>query len=119
MTRTHEVDSRVIILKVDNDSVLGNVIHVRLEGLKIKKVKDVGIPLDRIEFLTITEEALGDSVLAKEGTDLNLPDFDGAYTAWKKRVESGQGAGTFNVTIKDVLDKYEKILEMQAQFAPI
>ena len=105
-TRPGEPDSRITILKVDNESDGAITVHIRIDEVHIRNPH---APTGTNSFLPhapIEKSALDRSVISLERTIAKLPDYTEGYQSWK----DNQG-GDFSVTVAEILDIVEVALD--------
>jgi hypothetical protein len=108
-TRPGEERSRVTVLNVDPDPRLGNLIHVRLDGLAIRSDLSPGGTCGEIGHLPYSEEALAASVLTLESTTQALPEFENGYRTWREQFDSGK-AGVWTTPLSECVAAMEGAL---------
>ena len=106
-TRKGEEQSRVIILKIEDYGKRGKVIHIAVNGLKIKNKHVEGGISREFQHLPFREEEIIKSLSKLETTLDKLPDFKEGYDMWKEAWENGTG-GVFTITVKEVVELAEK-----------
>src|SRR5579859_7428579 len=103
-TRPGEKGSRVVIGKVEAWNG-GNVVHVKIIGLKLKNRHRLGGISEEIGHVPITEKALAASVTAKVDEKADLDGLEAGYAEWK----SHRG-GAFDKPVKDVVQYVEDLV---------
>ncbi|AXI02075.1 hypothetical protein [Aquirhabdus parva] len=101
-TRVHEEDSTITILKIENYPDLGKVVHIRVEGIRLKNPLKGNIVTD-IPHLPFKYGAIEKSVTELNRKKTKIPDFDEGYRMWKKAYLAGE-AGAFESTIDVTLN---------------
>jgi len=102
LTRPDEPDSRLTVIKVDHSEKFGNIIHIRVDGIRFEIPG--GEPITHLPHLPITEEMLAMSVTEHEG-DAEIPlDSQRNYERWRGEFLGGRGAGCFEDMVSGVLD---------------
>ncbi|HEX8143891.1 MAG TPA: hypothetical protein VF553_14930 [Pyrinomonadaceae bacterium] len=106
-TRPNEKKSSFIVLKVENHPKLGNIVHIALRDLKLKKPN--GDFIETAGHLPFAEEAINKSAvkLLKEKAD--LPDYEEGYGMWREAFDAGK-AGIYTITIAEAVDVMETTL---------
>lgn len=102
-TRLHETDSRLAILRVDDDGPRGRSVHITIFGLRLPGSDDAGVTLGHLPF---EEEALRKSLVALEGQFAGPLDLEG-YHEWRAAFEEGR-AGVFTSPLDATIDGLEK-----------
>lgn len=108
-TRPGEENSILKILKIEEYSASGKVIHISINGLKMKNPHHPEGIADKISHLPITEEALDKSVIRIKNDTRQMPDSietDG-YSYWKKEFDKGN-AGVFSIPVSEIVNVMEK-----------
>lgn len=106
-TRKGEVKSRVVILKVEDYGKKGKVVHIAVNGLRIKNEHIEGGFSKDIGHLPFDKESLLKSLTELESTTDNLPEFMDGYLQWKEAFDNGEG-GVFTIEVKEVVDFIEQ-----------
>lgn len=106
-TRPAEKDSTFVVLKVEAHPKVGNIVHVALRDLKLKRPD--GEFIERANHLPFAEGSINKSAvkLVKEKAD--LPDYEEGYGMWKEAFDAGR-AGVYTITIAEAVDVMEKTL---------
>lgn len=107
-TRSNEVDSRLVILKVEKYPNLGEIVHIYVDGLEILNPDKPEAPHTDISHMPFASEAVRRSCVELIGT-CELPDFADGYECWKNEFENG-GAGVFSVSVKESIEFMEETL---------
>ena len=106
-TRKGEEKSRVIILRVEKYDKGEIVVHIAVEGLKIKNSqKEIGIS-EEIGHLPFSKESITKSLTELESSNNDLPDYLDGYNEWKNAFDSGKG-GMFTISINEAIDYVEQ-----------
>lgn len=106
-TRPNEKKSTFIVVKAESHPKLGNIIHVALRDLKLRKPG--GDLIETAKHLPFAEEAIDKSAvkLLKEKAD--LPDYEEGYGMWREAFDAGR-AGVYTITIAEAVDVMEQSL---------
>lgn len=103
-TRSHESDSRVIVVRVDSDDQeFGNIIHIYVSGVDIPNAEAPGGKTVFIQHMPYEEDSLEQSVTELESDTKDLPDYSDGYKLWKDAFEKGE-AGVFTVSVSEAVD---------------
>lgn len=105
-TRPNEIGSRLTIVKIDVLPSDVTIIHISLDGLKIKSP---GAPKGISEIashLPLIDVSVRESVTKFVGTTTDLPDFEEGYEMWKEAFDSGKG-GYFTITVDKCVEYME------------
>lgn len=99
--RTPETESTLMILKVEEYEDLGQVVHVRVDGINLVNPLK-GNEIDELPHLPFKKSAIDSSVTKLIDFSDSIPNFDYGYSIWKSAYDSGQ-AGAFETDLKDTL----------------
>ncbi|MCB2376200.1 hypothetical protein LGH70_01290 [Hymenobacter sp. BT635] len=111
-TRPAETDSLLTVVKVELQHGTAVVVHVHVDGLRLKTADPNGKPGTTASHLPFSEEALTASVTHVVRHADPLPEFEGGYGLWREAFLAGQ-AGTFSVTVAEVMDFIESTFSNQ------
>jgi len=97
------------VLRVDAHPQLGTIVHVRIDGMRIRIPQDPSRPVTMIEHMPFSESALLASTtrLVREGTE--VPDYSAGYAQWLDALERGNG-GIFTISVAEGIDVMERTL---------
>jgi hypothetical protein len=101
-TRSSEPASTITILKVENYSDLGRVVHIRVDGIRMKNPLKGNVVTD-IPHLPFKEAAVQSSITKLISSSQDVPTFQEGYDTWKKAYLAGQ-AGAFDTAVSATLD---------------
>ena len=104
-TRSNELDSRLIILKVEQYENSEEVIHIAVVGLSMKNVHDPSWLGDDISHMPFNREALVKCVVSFDKM-IEVPDFSEGYEIWKEAFDKGE-AGIYSVSVSETVDIME------------
>jgi len=107
-TRPGEESSRAIVTRVDADG-LGNIVHVRLVGLRVQNPSVSGGLSEEISHMPFAEAAVAASVVAHVADTAPLADNDEGYMTWQEAFGQGR-AGIFTVTLAEAVSLMETAL---------
>jgi hypothetical protein len=108
-TRQDEENSTMTILKVEKYDSVGVVIHVYVNGLKLKSSQGPGGFYDEIGHLPLSKEAILKSVTTLVSEDNELPDFKDGYNDWKEAFDNKK-AGIFSIILSDAVKYVEETM---------
>lgn len=108
-TRTGEDNSTLTILKVEKYDSAGIVIHIYVNGLKLKNPQRPSGFSDDIGHLPLSKDAVLKSVTTLVSEDNKLPDFIGGYTNWREAFDSKRG-GIFSIVVSDAVTYVEEAM---------
>ncbi|WP_395047647.1 hypothetical protein [Flavobacterium sp.] len=108
--RTGEENSKITILKVEKYYGKEIVIHIYINGLKIKnELRPNGVS-DDIGHLPISKESLNKSVTKLISENNKLPDFKEGYENWKEAFDNKKG-GIFTITVSEAVKFVEETMK--------
>ena len=99
-TRKDEDDSRVIILKLERDDVLGTIVHVHVTEIRFDPNSSAS---GAIGHLPYQEAALVDSLVELDPTRTEFPDFEEGHRVWRAAFDREE-AGAFTVPLRDAVE---------------
>lgn len=97
-SRPSEPNAKLTIVKIESDGKLGNIIHVRVDSVKIKTSAEPVKYTHLVSHMPFSEAAIDSSVTGKQGELAELPDFQEGYTEWRNSFETGK-AGVFSIPV--------------------
>ena len=101
--RPGEEDSRLTILRVDQDGVLGQIVHVCVDGVGLPQSVDPELQSTRrISHMPFSAEAVAESV-GKHVDTVEVPDHAEGYGHWREAFEREE-AGVFTITVGEAVD---------------
>lgn len=106
-TRPDEKKSTFIVLKVENHPKFGNIIHIALRDLKLRKPG--GDFIEAAGHLPFAEEAINKSAVKLLKEEDVFPDYEEGYGLWREAFEAGR-AGVYTITVAEAVDAMEKTL---------
>lgn len=112
-TRDGEEASRVIVCKVESDPKLGEIVHIHVNGLRLKSKHAPGGFVDQVGHMPYDAAALKENVTDLESVGAPLPGFEGGYEEWRNAVDRGK-AGVWTLSIAKAITAMESILNQQA-----
>ncbi len=108
-TRPGEANSTLTILKVERYDNTGIVIHICVNGIKIKNPQRTSGFIDDIGHLPLSKDAVLKSVTTLVSEDNKSPDFREGYNNWKEAFESNKG-GVFSIVVSDAVKYVEEVM---------
>ena len=96
-TRGSEDSSTITILRVEDLPKVGVILHVRIDGIKLKNCTSGPSPTT-VQHAPFTKDAIDRSVVRIVETDRKLPDYEDGYSDW--RVHCG---GLYTITVAEML----------------
>ena len=106
-TRPNEKKSFFIVLKVENHPKLGNIVHIALRELKLRKPN--GEFIETAGHLPFAEEAINKSAIKLLKEKADLPDYEEGYGMWREAFDAGK-AGIYTITVAEAVDVMETTL---------
>lgn len=112
-TRAGEEDSLLTVVKVEVHPLIGNIIHVSLQGLRMKSPYAANGLCDVISHLPLSEDSITKSVTNLIGTQENLPDYEDGYAEWRQAFDTGE-AGVWSIAVAECVDALEQVINNSA-----
>lgn len=113
-TRIGEENSTLTILKIEKYEKDGIVIHIYVNGLKVKNPhKPTGIS-DEIGHLPLSKEAILKSVTTLVSENNKLPQYEEGYNSWKDAFDNNKG-GIFSITVQEAVKYVEETMSNAKQ----
>jgi hypothetical protein len=109
-TRSRDEQSYLIVVKVDDALELTNIVHICIEGVRVKDPLSGQWTVKTIGHLPIAEEALSASVTEMLGVTTQLPDFHEGYETWRTNFENSQ-AGYFTAPVATCVEIVAQAIE--------
>ena len=107
--RAGEEGSTVMINKVEENEVLGNIFHISLSGVNVKTPLAVDKPIRALPHFPVSGETLEASLLTLLGKSDPNPDYLEGYNTWKAAFDAGE-AGVFDITIAEIVGVVEEAM---------
>jgi hypothetical protein len=101
-TRAGEEASTLLIVKVDVHAKLGNIVHVIVDGLRMRNPGALSGISERFSHLPFSEDAIARSVTDLVGTEDVGADWQEGYSAWQDGFRNGK-AGIFSISVSDAV----------------
>lgn len=108
-TRQGEENSTLTILKVEKYDSIGLVIHISIDGLKLKNTQEPEEFYHDIQHLPFSREAILTSVKTLVSEDNKLPDYVDGYNNWKESFDKKK-AGVFSIAVCDAIKYVEETM---------
>jgi hypothetical protein len=102
-TRAGELNSRITIVRLDDDPEYGNIIHIHISNIEIENANAPGGKTTYIAHMPFMEDALAECVEQIENESAELPDYQEGHQLWRTAFENGE-AGVFSVTVAEAID---------------
>ena len=112
-TRPCDEQSYLIVVKVDDALELINIVHICIEGVRVKDPLSRQWTVKTIGHMPIAEEALSASVTEMLGVTTQLPDFHEGYETWRTNFENSQ-AGYFTAPVAACVEIVAQAIEGSA-----
>jgi hypothetical protein len=106
-TRPGEEKSTFIVVKVESHPKLGNIVHIALRGLRLKKPN--GEFIEAADHLPFAEEAINKSAVKVVKEKADLPDYAEGYGMWREAFDAGK-AGVYTISIAEAVGVMEETL---------
>lgn len=107
-TRPNESDSTFVVLRVETMPDSQNVVHLRLEGLRIPNTLAPSGLTEVAGHLPVAESSVSQSAKEKIGEGETI-DLEG-YAQWKSEWEKGR-AGIFTLSLAEIADFLEEAMK--------
>ena len=107
--RSFEPNARLVILKVEHQEENGNIIHVRVDSVKIKTSEHPVNYSTVITHMPFSETALDASGLKKIGEVEKIPDYQEGYNEWRTSFDQGK-AGIFTIPVGKAIDYMQETM---------
>jgi hypothetical protein len=107
--RSQEPASTFTVVRVEADSKLGTIVHISLQGLKIRNSLNKDGYSETIAHMPFAEKAIDASVTRLLQENAKLPDYEGGYDEWRGAFDK-QKAGIFSITVAEAVDVMESAL---------
>lgn len=108
-TRPGEEASRIVICRVETDPKLGEIVHIHVNGLRLKNKHAPGGASDQIGHMPYSGEALRKSLTKLESTGTVLPSSDSGYQEWRGAFDKGK-AGVWTASVSEAIAGMESAL---------
>jgi hypothetical protein len=110
-SRDFEPDARLTVLKIEHQDKVGNIIHVRVDSVKIRTSENLEEYSTVVTHMPFSEAALDSSGLTKIGDAKVILDYQEGYDEWRAGFDKGD-AGVFSIPVdKAVLYMEETMLK--------
>lgn len=108
-TRLGEEASRVTILLVEPHEKLGQIVHIRIDGLAVKSPHSPSGLAEVIGHMPYDAATLATSLIEVVGTRDPLPDFADGYRQWREAFDAGKG-GVWTLPLADCVAVMEQAM---------
>ena len=108
-SRPGEDEATLTVVKVETTAKIGTIIHVSIQGVRIKSPHAPTGFSDTIAHMPFSESAIEKSVTRLVAKDVPLPKFEEGYREWRAAFEDGKG-GVFSITVGEGIDFVETAL---------
>jgi len=109
-TRPCDEQSYLIVVKVDDALELTNIVHICIEGVRVKDPLSMQWTVKTICHMPIAEEALSASVTEMLGVTTQMPDFHEGYETWRANFENSR-AGYFKTPVAACVEIVAQAIE--------
>lgn len=107
-TRAGEGESRLTILRIDDEPNAGRIVHVSIKGIAIKSPASRDGVADFIAHLPFAETAVDRSVTELERS-AEPPELPEGYATWRSAFDTGKG-GVWTLPVAEAIDALETAL---------
>lgn len=108
-TRPYETGSTLTIVKTEMDDKMGSIIHIRIQGLRMKNPHAKLGLTSFATHLPCSEEAIDQSVTEVLEANSLLPDYEEGYQQWREAFDAGS-AGVWGIPVAEMIDAMEIVL---------
>lgn len=108
-TRPGEEASRIVICRVETDAEHGQIVHIHVNGVRVKNPHIPGGSSSVIGHMPYLGEALRQSLTELESTGAALPAFEDGYEGWRNAFDKGE-AGVWSAPVSDAIAYIESAL---------
>jgi hypothetical protein len=108
-TRPGEEASRIVICRVETDPKLGEIVHIHLNGVRLKNKHAPGGSSDQVGHMPYAGDALRKSLTRLESTGTALPSFEDGYQEWRRAFDKGK-AGVWTTSVSEAMSGMESAL---------
>ena len=115
-TRQYEAGSTLTIVKTESGDKLGNIIHIHIEGVRMKNPHDKLGLSSVISHLPCSEEAINESVVSIVRETALLPNFEEGYREWREAFDARQ-AGVWGIPVAAIIEAMESVLNQPQEAA--
>ena len=108
-TRPGESESRITIVRLDDDAEYGNIIHIYISDIDINNPEAPGGKTTYIAHMPFAEDALEDCVTELERNSPELPEFREGYRLWREDFDQGE-AGVFTIPVSQAIESVQETI---------
>jgi hypothetical protein len=108
-TRPGEEGSRIVICRVEEDPKLGEIVHIHVNGVRLKNKHAPDGFSDQIGHMPYSGDALRKSVGKIERAGTALPHFEDGYQEWRSAFDNGK-AGVWTASVSEAIAGMEAAL---------
>lgn len=108
-TRSGEEISRIIICRVEADAKFGQIVHIHVNGVRLKNNRAPGGSSNQIGHMPYSGDALRKCLTKLESTVTALPAFEDGYQEWRGAFDKGK-AGVWTAPVSEAIAGMEAAL---------
>ncbi len=108
-TRQGEESSTLTVIRVEGAETLGIIVHVSIDGLKMRYPKSPSGIAETIAHMPFAESAVHRSVTALIGTAAPSAAAEAGYAEWRRAYEAGK-AGIYSISVAEAVDTIARSL---------
>ncbi|RZJ90928.1 MAG: hypothetical protein EOO60_08465 [Hymenobacter sp.] len=108
-SRDFEPNARLTVLKIEHQDKVGNIIHVRVDSVKVKTSENPVKYSTVITHMPFSEAALDSSGLSIIGEAEVIPDYQEGYNEWRTSFDK-DGAGVFSIPVSKAVVYMEETM---------
>lgn len=109
-TRAQDTGSTVVVLRLEVHEELGTIVHISVNGVRIRNPAAPGSYTDTVSHVPIAAESLQGSVTELLQASHPVHEFEEGYSHWKAAFDSGN-AGIFTISVSEVVEFLEQSLQ--------
>jgi hypothetical protein len=106
-TRPGEESSRMVICRVESDPRLGEIVHIQVNGIRLKNKHAPAGFSGQIGHMPYAADALRKCLVNLEVEGAALPSFESGYGEWRSAFDQGK-AGVWTASISEAIAGMEK-----------
>jgi hypothetical protein len=107
--RPGEENATLTIVKVESNAKLGVIVHVSVEGVRIKSAQSPSGFSETVSHMPFAEAAIEKSVTELVAKAVPLPKFEDGYRQWRGAFDSHKG-GIFTITVGEAIAFMDKAI---------
>lgn len=109
-SRDGEENATLTVVKVESSPKMGTIVHVSLEGLRIRSAHAPNGITETVSHMPFAEAAIETSVTRLLAKHAPLPSFEEGYQLWRAAFDQAK-AGFFTGTVAEAIDFIENAVQ--------